>query len=377
VHQPLVEDLAPSQTGPVLLSEPALADLVNTAPYDRDRSTAIEAVAAATADGLTPACWFIEASAGNLLLLASMLAFVIGTGRCGSTLAHEVLARHPEVGFVSNLQDKLPTVSFGGRWNNALLRRAAPRDPRLGPFRDRPRLIERGRLRVAPSEGWEVLERQVSPLLATPDRDLVAADATPWLAARLRRFFERRMAAQRRRVFLHHVTGWPRTGLLHAVFPQARFIHVVRDGRAVANSWLQTSWWTGYQGPDKWYLGSLPEPYATEWAASGESFVLLAGLGWKLLLDAFQAARHAVPPPQWLQVCYEDVVADPRGQVARMLEFLGLPWTPEFEAGFSRYVFETGRREAFRRDLDADQLALLDRSLAGHLRDYGYPSVPC
>lgn len=24
-----------------------------------------------------------------------MLAFVIGTGRCGSTLVHEVLARHP------------------------------------------------------------------------------------------------------------------------------------------------------------------------------------------------------------------------------------------------------------------------------------------
>jgi hypothetical protein len=306
-----------------------------------------------------------------------MLGFVIGTGRCGSTLVNEVLARHPEVGFVSNLQDKLPTLSFGGRWNNALLRRAAPRDPRLGPFRDRPQLIERGRLRVAPSEGWEVLGRQVSPLLATPHRDLVAHDATPWLAARLRHFFERRMRAQQRPVFLHHVTGWPRTGLLHAVFPQARFIHVVRDGRAVANSWLQTSWWTGYQGPDRWYLGPLPEPYAKEWTASGESFVLLAGLGWKLLLDAFQAARQAVPPPQWLQVRYEDVVADPRGQVASMLEFLGLRWTPEFEAGFSRHAFDPGRRDAFRRDLDADQLALLDRSLAGHLRDYGYPSDPC
>jgi hypothetical protein len=306
-----------------------------------------------------------------------MLGFVIGTGRCGSTLVHEVLARHPEVGFVSNLQDKLPTVGFGGRWNNALLRRAAPRDPRLGPFRDRPQLVERGRLRVAPSEGWQVLERQVSPLLVTPHRDLVAADATPWLAARLRRFFERRMAVQRRRVFLHHLTGWPRTGLLHAVFPQARFVHVVRDGRAVANSWLQTSWWSGYQGPARWYLGPLPEPYAQEWAASGESFVLLAGLGWKLLMDAYQAARQAVPPSQWLEVRYEDVVVDPRGQVTSMLEFLGLQWTPEFEAGFARYVFNSGRRDAFRRDLDADQVALLDKSLAGHLQGHGYLRSPC
>jgi hypothetical protein len=306
-----------------------------------------------------------------------MLGFVIGTGRCGSTLVHEVLARHPEVGFISNLQDKLPMLPFGGRWNNALLRRAAPRDPRLGPFRDRQKLVERGRLRVAPSEGWQLLERQLSPLLATPHRDLLAADATPWLTARLQQFFERSMAAQHRRVFLHHLTGWPRTGLLQAALPQARFVHVVRDGRAVANSWLQTSWWSGYQGPSRWYLGSLPEPYAQEWAASGESFVLLAGLGWKLLMDAFQAARQAVPPSQWLDVHYEDVVADPRGQVASMLEFLGLRWTAKFEAGFSRYVFDPRRRDAFRRDLDADQLALLDKSLAGHLEGYGYPSSAC
>ena len=119
----------------------------------------------------------------------------------------------------------------------------------LVPSGTGPRLIERGRLRVAPSEGWQVLERQVSPILSRPHRDLLATDLTPWLERRLRRFFERRIAAQARPVFLHHVTGWPRARLLQAAFPEARFIHMVRDGRAVANSWLQTSWWTGYQGP--------------------------------------------------------------------------------------------------------------------------------
>jgi sulfotransferase family protein len=300
------------------------------------------------------------------------LGFVVGTGRCGSTLVQEVLARHPEVGFVSNLEDKLPWLDCCGRWNNLLLRRAAPRDPRFGPFRDRPHLIERGRLRVAPSEGWQVLERQVSPILTAPHRDLLATDLTPVLGTRLRRFFERRMAAQGRRVFVHHVTGWPRARLLQAAFPQARFIHVVRDGRAVANSWLQTSWWTGYQGPARWNLGPLPEPYATEWAAADGSFVLLAGLGWKLLIDTYQAARAAIPPSQWLEVRYEDLLADPPGQVTAMLEFLGLPWTPAFQAGFSRYRFASGRREAFRRDLTPGQLALLNESLAAHLQRYGY-----
>jgi hypothetical protein len=162
---------------------------------------------------------------------------------------------------------------------------------------------------------------------------------------------------------------------LHAVFPDARFIHVVRDGRAVANSLLQTSWWTGHQGASNWDFGPLPEPYAKEWEASGQSYVLLAGLSWKLLLDAFEAARAAIPCSQWLEVRYEDVLADPRGQIAAMLEFLGLPWTSNFEAGFSHYIFGTGRREAFRRDLDAGNLALLEQSLAGHLKAYGYATA--
>lgn len=303
-----------------------------------------------------------------------MLFFVIGTGRCGSTVVTELLGRHPEVGFVSNVDDKLSQLDLSGRWNNALFRRAAPRDQRLVPFRDRRRLLERGRVRIAPSEGWELLERQISPIISTTYRDLVAEDLTPWQAGRLQDFFERRMAAQRRSTFFHHFTGWPRTGLLRAAFPEARFIHVIRDGRAVANSWLQMPWWSGYQGPSRWYLGPLPEPYAREFEAADGSFVLLAGLAWKLLMDAFERARAAVPPDQWLDVRIEDLTADPRGQVASILKFVELEWTPEFEAGFARHSFGNARSDAFRRDLDPVNLDRLERSLRGQLQAWGYPA---
>jgi hypothetical protein len=305
-----------------------------------------------------------------------LLFFVFGTGRCGSSLVTEVLARHPEVGFVSNLDDKLSWLDLSGRWNSALFQRFGPRDPAMVTFRHRPRLLERGRLRVAPSEGWTVLDRQVSPLVSSTCRDLGAADVTPWLERRVRRFFERRMAAQHRRFFLHHLTGWPRAGLFQAVFPDARFIHVIRDGRAVASSWLQMPWWSGHGGPSNWSLGPLPERYALEWERSGSSYVVLAGLAWKLLMDAFDAAHASIPPEQWLDVRYEDVLEEPRKQVTRMLDFLGLEWTPRFDAGFGRYRFEHGRSAAFRRDLDAANLALLERSLAGRLLAYDYPLMP-
>jgi hypothetical protein len=61
------------------------------------------------------------------------LGFVIGTGRCGSTLVQEVLARHPEVGFVSNLEDKLPLLDLCGRWHTPCCGGPHPAIPALGP----------------------------------------------------------------------------------------------------------------------------------------------------------------------------------------------------------------------------------------------------
>jgi hypothetical protein len=117
-------------------------------------------------------------------------------------------------------------------------------------------------------------------------------------------------------------------------------------------------------------------PYAEEWEASGRSFVVLAGLGWKILLDAFTAARAQVPVEQWLELRYEDVLADPRGSLGSVLDFLGLAWSADFETGFRRYTFATGRSHAFRQELSPRQLAALESSLATHLDRFGYPAAP-
>ncbi len=103
---------------------------------------------------------------------------------------------------------------------------------------------------------------------------------------------------------------------------------------------------------------------AKEWEDSGRSFAVLAGLEWKLLIEAFEAARALVPESQWLEVRYEDFVAAPREHMRAMLDHLGLSWTPAFEQGFRRYTFDAGRREAYRRDLGIHDVAMLDASLA-------------
>src|SRR5205823_552247 len=143
-----------------------------------------------------------------------------------------------------------------------------------------------------------------------------------------------------------------------------RFVHVVRDGRAVAASWLQTDWWRGHLGPGGWHFGPLPPDYEKEWEASGRSFVLLAGLAWKLLLDAFDEARAAIGDDRWLEVRYEDMLADPRARTAEVLEFLGLPWDADFESSFAAFEFDRSRAGAWRDALGTDAAAELDVSLA-------------
>ena len=286
-------------------------------------------------------------------------AFVLGTGRCGSTMLHELVARHRDVGFVTNVDDR-----FGrgpaGRLQTGLYRRLPTAATR------------KGRVRLAPSEAYRALDREVSPIISAPIRDLEAVDAVPWLAERFRSFFESRAGAQGTPLFLHKFTGWPRARFIDQVLPASRYVHVVRDGRAVAASWLQTDWWRGHLGPQGWHFGPLPPDYEKEWEASGRSFVLLAGLAWKLLVDAFEAAKQEIGDEHWLEVRYEDLLDDPRTRTADVLQFLGLRWTDAFESSFGAFSFDRSRAGAWRSALGEAAAAELDASLADHLTRHGY-----
>jgi hypothetical protein len=287
--------------------------------------------------------------------------FLISNGRSGSTLVQEILCRHPNVAFVSNIEDRIPSLPpSASRFNNPLYRRVPPT------------LTRKGRIRFAPSEAYRIISRQVSAMVADSVRDLVASDAMPWVARRFRSFFEQRARAQGRDVFLHKFTGWPRTGFTRAIFPEARFINIVRDGRSVVASTLRSSWgWPGFRGPEHLH-SPLPAAYLEEWEASGRSFPLLSGLVWKMRMDVFADARTLVPFEQWLDVRFEDVLDNPTEEFKRILDFVSLHHDRRFDASLSRIDFHPDQKDSFKRELDSGSVALLESSLADHLRAWGY-----
>ena len=299
--------------------------------------------------------------------------FVLGTGRCGSTVVQELLARHPDVGFISNVDALLADLDLRGRWNSAIYARTPSRYSRRdAAYLQRLRFTLRERMHFGPSEGYRLISRRLAPLVTAPVRDLTEDDVTPWLERRFRDFFEDRRRAQGKPVFLHKFTGWPRARFIHAVMPAARFIHVVRDGRAVASSIMQRPWWRGYLGPEGWGFGPLSAEDRTAWEATGRSFVALAGLEWKVLMAAFERARSSVPTELWTEVRYEDLIGNPRVEFGRLLSFAGIRWNDAFERAFVIQPFTSSRREAFRRDLSPDQVETLERLLRPELRRLGY-----
>ena len=178
------------------------------------------------------------------------------------------------------------------------------------------------------------------------------------------------LTPQRNRMLIK-LTGWPRTGFVSAIFPDARYVHVIRDGRSVASSLLNVDFWDGWRGPPSWRWGALAPALQSEWEASGKSFVVLAAIQWKLLMDSFELAKQSLPTGQLLEVRYEDLVAGSEAVIGRILDFCQLDNPDSFRAHVRSVPMRESNRK-WREGLTPAQQAAMEDALRAHLLRYGY-----
>ncbi len=280
---------------------------------------------------------------------------IVGTGRCGSTILHEMLAQHPDVAWLTRIIGKYP---YAYRLHRLSLRVA-----------DIPFARRRVWRFIKPVEGYSWWD-SVAPGFRRPMRDLRSRDVTRRTKERVCNMSVKLLTPSRYRLLLK-ITGWPRLGYLQEIFPDAKFIHIVRDGRAVANSLLNVRFWDGWQGPPNWRLGHLPEKMELVWEKSGRSFVVLAGIEWMIIMDAIEKSREEVPAGQFLEIKYEDLVGRKAEVMKRVIEFTGLRWCNRFASGIKSISLQNMNFK-YKRDLAEHQQAQLRKVLEGYLQRFGY-----
>jgi hypothetical protein len=204
---------------------------------------------------------------------------VLGVGRSGTTLLRVMLDRSSELA--------IPYETF---FVPQLAHRHGRR-PKLDDFLD-----DLGRLRTL--YDWGIMPDDVRPRLR---EGMTTSEA---IAAIFETYAERQ--------------GKPRWGdktplymqqlpLLERLFPDAIWVHLVRDGRDAALSFLELP--EGFSGKT-WALPRTVPQFAARWRTE--------------ILAARELGRNA--GGRYLELRYEDLVADPESRLREVCEHASLPW---------------------------------------------------
>ena len=162
----------------------------------------------------------------------------------------------------------------------------------------------------------------------------------------------------KKRIVLKSPQHLGRVGVLLEAFPDARFVHIVRDPHAVFPStvklWkalfeihaLQTP---RFEGLEERVLSSFERLYA-----------------------GFERDRNLIAPGRLHELRYEDLVADPLTELRKLYDGLGLGGFDRVRPGVEAYLRDTVNYRTNVFEPDPAIAAKIDRRWGRFMRPYGY-----
>ncbi|WP_434620577.1 sulfotransferase [Azospirillum sp. B2RO_4] len=286
---------------------------------------------------------------------------VLSTGRCGSTMLSDLLNRHRDILSLSEFFVPLGQEAF--IWKNPdgarFWRLLSEQGPAMRATLRAGRVVDEA-LYPYDKPGQRFTAQTMPPVMAvslphlTPDYealyDQLAAEVPSWprrpLADQYRAFFEHLRGRFGRRVWIERSGGsLMLAAKLLRLFPDARVIHVFRDGRDTAMSMAQhhnfrvlagLSLACRRVGLNPWARALSPTVGHAE--ALGYRLMLrlldtgrldreglpLAEFGrlWSQLIETGDAVLRTLPPDRLLTVRIEDLQNSPRDELRRLIRFV-------------------------------------------------------
>jgi hypothetical protein len=291
--------------------------------------------------------------------------FIVGAPRSGTSLLYKLLCLHPEAVWISNWSRRLPGVAAV-----AGLNRVAPRFPATRRSvwfgADAANAYVYGRRRALwerlypmPVEGEPVYRHcGIGEAAGRGSEDAQAACLRRAFAG-LRRWSGGRVLISKR------IANNQRIAFLAAAFPGARFLHLIRDGRAVAYSLSRVDWW---EEGVLWWYGDTPR----RWREEGGDPWELAATHWVRELASVREGLGAVAPERQLELRYEELIGEPVPTLRRVADFAGLADDSAWLAELGRLSYPN-KNEAWRERLTPEVRGRVEAIQREELQRLGLP----
>ena len=190
---------------------------------------------------------------------------------------------------------------------------------------------------------------------------LIAGDEPVPYAAFVSRLFDLVAHARGKRLVADKSPRYVRNiPTLHELFPSAKILHLVRDGRDVA---LSVANWRKVKE-----RGDMVARYGT-WQDDPSSTI---ALWWEREVRLGRQEGLALGAQLYAETRYEAVVADPAGECARLCAFLGVPYDDVMVASTAARPPTPGMRD-WRTQMPPDDVRRFEAAAGDLLDELGYP----
>lgn len=295
--------------------------------------------------------------------------FIVGCHRSGTTVLYEALATHPDVAYFTNASNSLPGIPI---LSNRLMHLAGMDSVRLERFLQDDIYYTA----TTPNEGiriWELYAPENGDYYL--DESHENPEMERYLCGCIRKHLKYFGATR----FLNkNPDNSVRIRYLNKLFPDAFFIHIVRDGRAVCSSLLKSrDLASAFFGSEHRHAKSATKVQGWDEISAvwDEQPVAGSGMLWRAIMDTIERDRQAVDPSRFLEIRYEDFVTEPFNSLQRMATFCQLRWDTEIEMIMAEQAAALqlgGRNEAWKKRLTADDVDRLLTVIGPTMRAYGY-----